>query len=59
MQDWKSIASAKRIGIPDADLDGIATVLESLDASFRPLVVTIPRDVEPAVTLSESAVRGE
>ena len=59
MQDWRSIALAKRVGIPDADLDGIVAVLESLDASFRPLVVTIPRDVEPAVTLSEPAVQGE
>ncbi len=58
MQDWKSLASAKRLGIPDADLDGIASVLESLDASFRPLIVTIPRDAEPAVILSESAVQG-
>ena len=59
MQDWKSIALAKRLGIPDSDLDGIVTALESLHASFRPLVVTIPRDVEPAVTLSEPAVQGE
>ena len=59
MQDWKSIASAKRIGIPDADLDAIGSVLESLESSFRPLVVTIPRDVEPAVILSEPTVQGE
>ena len=59
MQDWKSIASAKDVGIPDADLDGIVSVLESLEAAFRPLVVTIPRDVEPAITLSEPAVQGE
>ncbi len=59
MQDWKSIVSAKRMGIPDTDLDGIVSVLESLETAFRPLVATIPRDVEPGVILSEPSVQGE
>lgn len=59
MQDWRNIASARSVGIPDAELEGIVSVLESLEASFRPLVSTIPRDVEPAVILSETAVLAE
>lgn len=59
MQDWKSIAIAQRLGIPEAQLDLIVPVLEALDASFRPLVATIPTNVEPSVILSEPAVLGE
>ncbi|MDQ6665866.1 MAG: hypothetical protein M3Z23_15915, partial [Acidobacteriota bacterium] len=58
MQDWKSIACAKRLGIPEEQLDLIVAVLEALDASFRPLVATIPGNVEPSIILSEPAVLG-
>lgn len=59
MRDWKALASAMRLEIPEADLDRIVPALESLEASFRPLVASIPRDVEPAIILSEPAVYGE
>ncbi|MGI8991280.1 MAG: hypothetical protein ACR2I2_17080 [Bryobacteraceae bacterium] len=59
MQDWKSIAIAKRLGMPESDLDLIVPVLEALDASFRPLIATIPIDIEPSIILSEPAVLGE
>ncbi|MDQ2898775.1 MAG: hypothetical protein M3Y07_03125 [Acidobacteriota bacterium] len=59
MQDWKSIAIAKRLGIPEAQLELIVPVLEALEASFRPLVATIATDIEPSIILSEPAVLGE
>ncbi len=59
MQDWKSIAAAKRLGIPEAQIDLIVPVLEALDASFRPLVATIPGEIEPSIILYEPAVLGE
>ena len=52
MKDWKKIASAQGLNIPDADLERVAPPLETLEAAFRPLVKTIPHDVEPAVTFT-------
>jgi hypothetical protein len=50
MKDWKTIASASGLGIPDADLERIAPALESLESAFRPLSADIPGAIEPAVT---------
>lgn len=47
-KDWRLIAAAHRLNIPEADLDRIAPVLDALEASFRPLVKDIPPEVEPA-----------
>jgi len=52
MKDWKKIASGHGLNIPETDLDKIAPALDTLEAAFRPLVETIPHDVEPAVTFS-------
>jgi hypothetical protein len=52
MKDWKLIAAASRWNIPEADLERIAPVLDALEASFRPLVRSIPPDIEPAPTFS-------
>jgi hypothetical protein len=52
MKDWKKIASGHGLNIPETDLDKIAPSLDTLEAAFRPLVKTIPHDVEPAVTFS-------
>ena len=50
MKDWKKIASANNLNIPDADLERITASLDALEAAFRPLVKSIPHEVEPAVT---------
>ena len=50
MRDWKKIASASGLGIPDADIAPIAPALDSLEAAFRPLTTDIPGAIEPAVT---------
>ncbi len=49
MKDWKSIASANELQIPDADLERSRAPLEALEAAFRPLAATIPHETEPAV----------
>ncbi len=49
MKDWNKINEASGLNIPD--LGRITGALDALEAAFRPLVKTIPHDVEPAVTL--------
>jgi hypothetical protein len=50
MKDWKKIADANNLAIPDADLDRIRPLLDQLEAAFRPLAGSIAHDVEPAIT---------
>ncbi len=48
--DWRALARARRLNIPEADLDRIAAPLDSLERAFRPLAGSIPHDIEPAIT---------
>jgi hypothetical protein len=48
MKDWKKIADACELQIPEADFARISPALDSLEKSFRPLVASIPATVEPA-----------
>jgi len=59
MKNWKKIAEAADLQIPDTDLDRIAPSLEALETTFRPLTKTIPDAVEPAVTFSIQPESGE
>lgn len=52
MKNWKKIAEAADLRIPETDLDRIAPALDALESTFRPLTRMIPDDVEPAVTFS-------
>ncbi len=47
--DWKTLAAARRLDIPEADLDRLVAPLDGLERAFRPLAPAIPHDVEPAV----------
>jgi hypothetical protein len=47
MKNWKLMAEAA--GLPIPDMDRITPALDGLEAAFRPLVKTIPHDVEPAL----------
>jgi hypothetical protein len=49
MKNWKKIAEASELRIPEPDLDRITPSLDALEATFRPLTKDIPHDVEPAV----------
>jgi hypothetical protein len=47
MKNWKLMAEAAGLDIPD--MDRITAPLDGLEAAFRPLVQSIPHDVEPAL----------
>lgn len=54
MKDWKKIAEGSGLDLPEPER--IIGPLEGLEAAFRPLVKTIPYDVEPAVIFHVPAV---
>jgi hypothetical protein len=49
MKDWKAIAKASGLALPDKDLDRIAQPLETLEEAFRPLAKDLSPDLEPSV----------
>jgi hypothetical protein len=48
-KDWKKIARANGLAIPDTALEPVARTLDALEADFRPLARALPPDAEPAV----------
>jgi len=50
MKNWKKIAEANDLRIPESDLERVVPALETLEAAFRPLAKTIPDEIEPAIT---------
>jgi hypothetical protein len=48
-KDWKKIARANRLAIPDADLERMTPVLNAMEAAFRPLAQALPWELEPAI----------
>jgi hypothetical protein len=59
MKNWKKVAEAYELRIPDADLERIAPSLDALESAFRPLTKNIPDDVEPAITFGIFPESGE
>jgi hypothetical protein len=59
MKNWKSIAHGNQLDLTPEELDRAATALDALESAFRPLVATIPHDVEPAINLLPAAVDPE
>jgi len=53
-KDWKKIARASGLAIPDAALVRIAQALDALEADFRPLARALPPETEPAVAFHVS-----
>jgi len=49
MTDWKSLAKARQLNLPEADLDRIRGPLDALEQAFHPLAANIPYEIEPAV----------
>lgn len=47
-KDWKKIAKANGLSIPDEGLERISQPLEGLEASLRPLLRALPPETEPA-----------
>ena len=48
-KDWKKIAHASGLAIPDAALDRIAPSLDALESAFRPLVRALPAEADSAL----------
>ncbi len=59
MKNWKAIAAASNLAIPEADLDRITGSLDALEAAFRPLASAIPHTTEPAVVYQPEVYRKE
>jgi hypothetical protein len=59
MKDWKAIATACKLGIPEPDVDRIVPSLDALESIFRPLAKSIPYDVEPAIVFRAGAASEE
>ena len=56
-KDWIKIAEL--LGVPaPANPELFLKSLNALEATFRPLVSSLPFETDPAVILSESAVEG-
>jgi hypothetical protein len=47
-KDWNVIVPATGLGIPDDQIERIVSALQSLEATFRPLVKDLPPELEPA-----------
>ena len=48
MREWKAIAKASGSALAGKDLDSVTLPLETLEASFRPLVKDLPPELEPS-----------
>ena len=53
--DWKALAKARELEIPEADLERIAARLEALEKAFRPLARKLTPDQEPAAVFRAEA----
>jgi hypothetical protein len=51
MKDWKAAAGALAPDIPQDNLAQVASVLETLEAAFEPLLESLPIQTEPAYLL--------
>jgi hypothetical protein len=59
MKDWKTIAAAMNLNIPEGDLDALVPALATVEKAFRPLARTIPMEVDPAVAFSPTPGEAE
>jgi len=48
MKDWKLLASALRLEMPEADLARATATLEAMETLLSPLKRDIPLETEPA-----------
>ena len=52
MRDWKAIAAATNLGIPEDKLDALVPTLATIEKAFRPLAREIPVETDPAFVFS-------
>ena len=51
MTDYRAVARARGLDLPEDQLERIARTLESLEAAFRPLAADLPVSLEPATCI--------
>ncbi len=51
--NWRELAAARGLDIPDEQIDRIAPALEALEAAFRPLLKPLEPQTEPAFVVPE------
>ena len=51
MTDWKKVAEARQVGMPEDELERIIPNLESLEARFLPIAAAVPDEADMAVFL--------
>jgi hypothetical protein len=51
MTDFKALAHARGLEIPEDELDRLAGTLSALEAAFRPLTAGLPSSLEPATVI--------
>ena len=56
--DWKTLAQARRLDIPEEDVEAISARLDALEAAIRPLAGRLTPDQEPALRF-HAAVENE
>jgi hypothetical protein len=49
MTNWKLLAEAHQIGIPEPELERIVPTLEALDQAFRNVLSALPPDADSAL----------
>jgi hypothetical protein len=58
-KDWKKMARANGLAIPDAALERIAASLDALETDFRVLARALPPETEPALAFHADTARAE
>jgi len=51
VRDFRLLAQALDLGVPENELERLAAPLEALEVSFRPLLARLEPDTEPAFLL--------
>lgn len=54
MKNWKTLAEAYGLGIPESDMDGISVPLQGLEEAFRKLSASFPPDTDSALIFEAS-----
>ncbi|MEP6536476.1 MAG: hypothetical protein ABJF23_14210 [Bryobacteraceae bacterium] len=54
MKNWKALAEAYELAIPESEMDRIAVPLNGLEESFRKLAAAFPADTDSALTFDVS-----
>lgn len=54
MKNWKTLAEAYGLGIPESDMDRLAVPLDGLEEAFRKLAASFPPDTDSALIFEAS-----